>query len=484
MKKIFPLFFILFLISRLFFLANYPYFFDSVEYLKLSKESNFFASLAQSHESIHPLYLYLIQLSQKIFFSFFKVFGIYPVSFVSAVFAILGTVCFLILIKRLFNREKAFFSLLPLIFFSHLWLVQTNILHESIEQGFFLSGLLFFDIFLEKRTLLFFCLSFLSWSLAIFNFSGIILWFFLALAVVCFRSTKKNFKRNLIFLSASFLLAFGLSLLSLYFIFLQFDPEPLKRLEVLFFNYGGKGIFSGWSLLELLRTLRNSFLILFYGYSPFSVLVIIFLAILLLKAKNYKGLLLMCLSLIPFFVSARFWYGGLFGRYSSLVAYPLALFFALIANKKLYFLAICGLVVFFIPTFLVYQQKPIAEVEASLLEEIEFKENDLLVLSDYQRPQLEDRFKKALFLTGDSINQTEIKAEIREKLDEKKRVFISFQAVKFPYLQYDGQQIHIISKGEAGKPVLKDFLLNKKLIPASIDPKYPYLSLYQLKDNH
>lgn len=66
MKKYFWLLLFLFFFSRFFFLANYPHFFDSPEYLRLSLNQSFLQSLSLSHESVHPIFLFLIQLSQRV----------------------------------------------------------------------------------------------------------------------------------------------------------------------------------------------------------------------------------------------------------------------------------------------------------------------------------------------------------------------------------------------------------------------------------
>ena len=51
----------------------------------------------------------------------------------------------------------------------------------------------------------------------------------------------------------------------------------------------------------------------------------------------------------------------------------------------------------------------------------------------------------------------------------------------FPYWQYDGQQIHIISKGDKEKAQLKQFLNTKIVLLAAQNKKYPLLSIYQIK---
>ncbi|MFH1289174.1 MAG: glycosyltransferase family 39 protein [Patescibacteria group bacterium] len=481
MKKLFWIFGGLFLASRLFFLANYPHFFDSPEYLRLSLETDFFKSLSYSHESIHPVYLFLTQLF-RIFFSFLNLkFQIWQISLTSAVFSILGIASFYLLIRKLFNERVAVFSILPLILFPHLWLIQTNILHESVEQGFFLFGLFVFSLFLEKGKLFFWVLASLSWGLAVFNFIGIILWFPWVFGIFLLFPDKRKSKKDLLPLLLALCLAVFIGTSALYLVLEKISLEPMIHLKNLFLGYGGKGIFSNLSILDILRIARNDFFILLYGYSLAAIFVVFYFVFSYLKQKDYKGMLILFLFFLPFLVSGKFWYGGLFGRYSTLIAYPLSLFLALIPKKKIYFLLMCVLIAFYIPVFWAYQQKPIPEIQAVLIDKIGLEKNDLLILSDYQRPQLEDRYEMAVFLNGDEIKKQDIENLIQKKLNKGENVFISSQAVNFPFYQYDGQQIHIISKGNASKAILADFLVDKKLSLMEMDLKYPQLSLYKLE---
>jgi len=171
----------LFLLSRFLFLANYPHFYDSPEYLKLAQVGNLFTALQKSHESIHPIYIYLIQ----------TVHGFLPISFVSAFFGLLTFIGFYFLIKRLFNKRTAFLSLIPLVFFPHLWLIQTNIMHESVDHFLLIVSLLCFDIFLSNKKLISLIISFLFLILAFINFSGNSIWLPVFAGLYIFRKYKK-----------------------------------------------------------------------------------------------------------------------------------------------------------------------------------------------------------------------------------------------------------------------------------------------------
>lgn len=479
MKNIFWLIFGLFLFSRFFFLANYPYFYDSPEYYRDSLSSSFISSLSVSHESVHPLYLFLTQTFQRIAIGLIGQPKIWVVSLVSAVFGIIAFLAWYFLIKRLFSKKIALFSLIPLIFFPHLWLIQTNVLHEAVEQGLFLLGLLFFDCYLKKNRTHWLILVLISWGLAIFNFIGIILWFLAAIGLVIFRSTKKEIWKNLFILFGIIALLFGLSTVLIYKILSLVMPAVGERVRTLLLGYGGGGVFRNWNLLNILRMLRNDFLILFHGYSIAAMLGGILGAVYLFKQRKYKTIIFVSLFVFSFIITGKFWYGGLFGRYSALVAYPLALLLGILPWRKIYWGLIVILIFSFLPTFIAYQRIPIPIIQANLLHQSGIKEDDLLILSDYQRPQLP--YKNALYISGNQEIQKDIEQKMENALKEGQHVFISQQAITFPYWQYDGQQVHIISKGDKKKAQLKNFLGDKKLKLVAEDKNYPLFSIYRIE---
>lgn len=476
MKKYFWLAFGLFFVSRFFFLANYPFFYDSPEYFRESRSSSFLISLQKSHESIHPFWLFLTQLFQKII----PGDNVWELSLIAAFFGLLGFTAFYFLVKNLFNQKTAFLASIPLILFPHLWLIHTNVLHESLDSGLFILSLLFFNYFLDnKKKYFWFILTFLFLSLAVFNFVGILLWTpaFIGLAIL--KSKKNDLKANLILSLTVIIFSFLIGIGGLWFLLSFVEAiNPAVRLKNLLFGYGSGGIFTNWSFLNFLRIIRNNFLILFHGYSLGAILGLFISVFYLVKKKKYPLLIFLLSFFLPFFISGKFWYGGLFGRYAILIAYPLSLILALIPWRKVYIFLIILLMVGFAPVLLVYQKKPIAEVQGNLIKTINLQENDLLLLSDYQRPQL--AYDQALYLGGDIFEQRLIEEKILEALFLEKRVFITQQALDFPYWQYDGQQIHIISKGDKNKSQLRNFLRDKKLIIKANNLNYPLLTVYQL----
>jgi len=475
MKKYFWLIFSLFFISRFFFLANYPHFYDSPEYLRESLSSSFFNSLSSSHEVIHPVWLFLTQIFQRITIQPTS----WELSLISAIFGLIGMTAFYFLIKRIFNEKVAAFASIPLIFFPHLWLIQTNILHESLDFGLFLLGLLSFDFFLEKRKFYWWVLVVLFLTLAVLDFVGILFWSIAFLSLAVLRSKKNDWGKNIAWGFLTIFLSLIFSLAILFFLLLLTKTiDPIARLKVIFLGFGATGVFSGWRLIDILRILRNNLYVLFYGYSAGAILGLISTSVYLFKKREWPLLIFLFSFFIPFLITGKFWHFGPFGRLAGLMAYPLALFLALMPWRKIYWLLITIIFLTFCPTFWVYQKTPIPQIQAGVIEKIKIGEKNLLVLSDYQRPQL--NYENALYVNSNEEIHKMVVGKITENLLAGERVFISQQAIDSPYWQYDGQQIHIISKGDKNKAQLKKFLEDKKLTLVAEEKNYPILTIYQL----
>ena len=305
--------------------------------------------------------------------------------------------------------------------------------------------------------------------------------------LVILRFKRNDWWKNITWGFLIVFLSFVLAIAGLYgLLSLTGNIEPISRLKILLLGFGATGIFSDWGLLDILRMLRNDSLILVYGYSVAAILGLISSVIYLVKKKSWPLIIFLLSFFIPFILTGKFWYGGLSGRLAALIAYPLALLLGIMPwsawrrdRRKIYWVFMAILFLTFLPTFWAYQKTPVPKVQAGLIEEIGLQKEDLLVLSDYQRPQLV--YSNAFYLCGNREQQKMIEEKIEKKLSTDGCVFISQQAIDFPYWQYDGQQIHIISKGNKDRSQLKEFLKDKELILVSEDKNYPLLNLYQVK---
>jgi hypothetical protein len=388
------------------------------------------------------------------------------------------------IICRLFGKKDAIYSLVPLIFLPHLWLIQTNVLHESLDSAIFLLGFVFFDIFLRRRKIWPFMLSTLTWGLGFFNFPGVSIWFIWLLALCLFRAKGSNtFKRNLFFALIASGVSIALGIGGMYLVFEKAGILPFERIRSLIFGYGGN-LVRNLSLLNMARIIRNDIFVVYYGYGLASAAALLVSSVSLLKKRDFRNLALQTIFLLPFLLTGNFWYGGLYGRYGVLLFFGIGVGFLIINRMStwFYWLLILILLFNFLPTFIRYQKKPFYLIEEQLISNLAPNKETLLIFSDYQRPFLNfsNAVHDAVYITGDDGLNALARERIDEALFEKKEVFITEQAVTFPYWQYDGQEVQIISKRKNYKSVLTDYLYDKKLVIASKDEAFPLLDVFRL----
>jgi len=453
--------------SRIFLLARYPHFFDAPEYLRLANSNSLLEMFTVAHNPVHPIYLLLLRLAHSPL----------QVSLISAVFGILGIGAFYLLVKNIFSKTVANRALLPLIFFPHLFLIQTNILHESVEQAFLLGALLMLTLFLRHSRVLFFALMLGLYLLALMTFIGILIWTPLFLILVFYLSAKEQLWKNLFLVGLGLVLTIGLSLF--FYSQILSKGQFQSFLEYLFINPLG-----GFSVWEIGRTLRNCLLILFTGFSPAAFLALIVGGFYCLKNRRWFLLLTALVIGGIFYLTGKYWYGGLYGRYSAFIAFPLALIFAKTLSQKEYLLSLGILVVFFGSTVTQYLQKPLPQIQATIIRSLPNWQQQYLVISDYQRPQLEYEginSQKTLIVTDNQTTNQKLEHKIKAILEAGQPVYLTAQAVHFPYYQYDGQALHIIGQNRQGQPKLATFLNSKNLKLAIINYQQPYLNLYRLE---
>ena len=457
-----------FVLTRILGLANYPHFFDAPEYLKLASLHHFVQSLNQSHDPVHPFYLWLIQ-----FFS-----QPWQLSLISALFGTLGVYVFYLVIKVVYNQTLGRKTVLLLMFFPQLFLLQTNIVHEPIEQFFFLATLLFLVWFHRKKNWGYWLLSIITLYFSLMTFIGILLWVPALVAANCLAAQAQKLKAAW-FSIASITIAALLAFTSYALIL------PGFKLNALIYTYLIGQAQGGWTILGLLRILRNGSLILWHGFTPLSFLILIYSLFIIFQKKNWGFLIVTLGFLLPFLLSAKPWYGGLYGRYSTLIGYLLAILGAKYFSGKYYYALIGAIFPFFLLTFSLYLQIPLPRLQAKLIKSL--PERPLyLVISDYQRPQLEYEEiadLKLLIVSDSDINNRHTEKQIDGLLKKDERVYFTRQALTFPYFQYDGQSFHIVSRNTQGKAKLAVYLKNKELQLVRQNFQYPALDIFSWQKN-
>lgn len=468
------LLFAVFIISRLAFLGKYPFFYDSPEYLREAAGASFFSSLANMHEVIHPVYLFLTQMAYRIFGS-----SVSSVSIVSALFGIVGFTGFYLFVKLLFDKNIAFFASIPLIFFPHSFLLQTQIFHDSIEQSLFIVGLLFFTLFIKRRSFGWFGLALITVCLSLFNHLGMVFWLPVFIGLVIFISKQDETPVNFLYTLIFSISGLALAIIGYYFLYLKLGNSAISSST---FYLSGAGTLdslkSFLTPLGFLRTARNAIYVLTLGYAPLAIILCLYFYYQGFKQKRYKLIIFVTSWFVCYLFSLSIWHASLFGRLGALITYPMALIFGVTRNKYVYGTLLATTVIVFIITLIAYRQIPIPARQYNLLTTANISSSDMLVVSDYQRPQLEQYYSNLQTISGGTYQTVQIK--ITAALKENKRIYITQQALTYPYWQYDGQTIHILSKGNSDKAHLTEYLKDKKLKIEAYDSDYPLLTVYRL----
>lgn len=156
-----------FILSRLFFLAEFPHFYDGPEYLKLA-QLNFAHSLSVSHASIHPISYLIWQFICKIQ----PCTSAWPISFTSALAGIASIYLF-IKISRYYGLDPKM-GLASLVFMPAIWLLQTNVATESSSH--LLALIAWYLALHQNQSNRYHLLSLFFASHSIFNYSIMALW--------------------------------------------------------------------------------------------------------------------------------------------------------------------------------------------------------------------------------------------------------------------------------------------------------------------
>jgi len=423
---ILPLAFTLIFFSRVLFLSVSPAFYDSWEYLQAFESPSLWAALKMVHYPIHPLFISLgwlinrIPLSTTLFKAeFFQ--GL--CSFVSAI------VFYKICLKLSLDIRKSLLLTLIFSFLPFIWLASINLVYESLLVLLILLSFLF----LKKSFLvsgLFFLLAFLVSPVALF---------YLPLAeAYLFEKQKRNAWQKYLLISVIYLLG---GFIVYYLITRIRGGNLLETFKVI--SSGGllvkKAFEEGWLFFP--RMVRNA-LVIYFNYLTVPLGLFLLILALISWQKNI---------LTYFFWSACFltvsfsWHLGMYGRLAIFLIIPL-LFLLLKVKNKYLFLIWLWLLIFSARLVIPYHfQKTPYVLEKEYFEEACKNLNPLLVISNYEQPYLSQNFEAVVL----NIPDEDLKKD-QEKIDQalagNRLVLFTSQAVTTPYWQYDGMNYHILSE--------------------------------------
>ncbi len=424
-------------LSRILFLSSSPAFFDSPEYLRLISNPSLSEALKLVHYPIHPLFIAVYWLFNRIPFSE----TLYKIEFLNSLFGLCISYLFYKVLCTFKSIKNKLLLTLIVSFTPYFWLSQINVLYEPFLMCLLFASFYFLVRFSQKPKALFLHLSAIFFSLS-FLVTPVTLIYGLIIPPYLL-----SIKKNLLSICKIFLPFIIYSALSLivYIPLLYLRNLPLSSMfSVLSYNnpVSTKLAVEGWLIIP--RSIRNA-LVIYFNYLTVPVgLLLIWLAVRCFLGSKLK--LLFVSGAIVFLALGSVWHTSMFGR----LLLPLTIMplFLLAKIKNRLFLVSLLVFLFISSAGLVlpyhYSKTP-DNLERDYLEEK--GKGGLVIVSNFEEPFLNDKFE-LLVLNSPQTNPENIYNKINKAISEKRVVLMTSQSVSAPYFLYDGNQYQILSKSK------------------------------------
>lgn len=418
---------ILVILTRVALAANYPHFFDSPEYLKLAT-SPLSQVFSQAHSSLHPISMLIWQFVGL----FPPSYAVFSHTLISAIFGVIS-IWIAAKIAGKYRGINVNVVILALTLFPLLWMLQTNIASEPVTHLFMLLTWYGWLRYGEKQNIKWLLFTTAVGSLAIFNYIGVVIW----LLGLCLIDNKRvGWKRCLV-------VALSMVVGSAMWWMLLTMCLQLPLLHILAKMFGeSRELSQILTSRGAIHAIYQSIVAASYSFTPIAVATYL----LYIWFNRKRGMILPVLLVgLMYLVSVSWWHGGVFGRIGGFVAYPLAMLIGSIP-RKWGVIVVIGLIPWWIYTVRAYQLEPVPEITKGLIESCGYRENDQLIVADTERPQLSEKFPTLIAVNNSSVDL------VITKLHEgsKDRIFLTSQAISYPFRQYDGQLPHPL-QGRKGK---------------------------------
>lgn len=418
-------------------LANYPFFFDSPEYVALS-QMPIVDALYLVHPLAHPISMVMWRLAYLIFGS-----SVAALSLTSLIFWVMGV----IFAAQCVSRDRRWVVYIVCILLPLPWLVMTNVLVDAVSMSLFVMGVA--SIWKQRRWNRI-ILSTIFFGLAMFNYLGMIAW--IAIPIFTIWSDKKLILKEKIIraivIASSALIAIG----ALWIMGLLTNTVGIGLSSVPIAIYHAGVAFVA-------------------NYTWVSIAVVFGFGVYWFIKKEWPHLLIMmgvgviyCVSLVP-------WHSGPYGRLGVFLIFPLAYLYSMLP-KWLSVLAIVLIVPSWFKIVSAYQATPLPILQQNLVETSDCSEKQL-ILSEIQRPQLSTIYPSAWYVGP--ANWQEI---VNNIADSKEEICISKQALDYPYRQYEGQLPYPLSGRIGSIGFLQEALTDTKIIVIKEDPTHTELTIY------
>lgn len=394
---------------------NTVLFYDLPEYLKIVSTHSFWQVFTLGHFPIHPVFLGILWIAIKFI----------PANYLALLLGTISVFVFYKIAKVIFKKGSFWLSVLIFSLFPGVWLINTNLLVESLQLTLYLLTIYFL---LRKAKKLFFVAVILLLGTHIES----IVWIPTVFILPVIFSKELRFKRD------DFVQFIKISLISIflaglfYGIVYLFVREKSGEFNIQM-NY-----YTSFGILRMIRNIWFSFIHNFGSLTPFII------GLLIIKNTKSKS---EWISWLIFFIAisllGSYWEAGLMMRRIVFAGVILSLAFYKYLGKKSVFLILFLLPITVMNSVLYYRNlknMPLAVMQQRI---DKLPENQVLIQSHYYYPFTEYD-GKMLWLELDNLEQ------IDDYLKNGVRVFMVKESVTIPYLLVVGNNYHITSLSKVG----------------------------------
>lgn len=442
---------LLLIIVGLFFTTpDFLLFYDAPEYIEIVRENTLLKAVTMGHMPIHPVFIFILWITTRLILVFFDVSWQYAGNLSALTFGAITLFSLHKLLHLFFkNKFEKVISLIIFSFFPLIWIINSNLMVESIMLPSFIGAVYFSNRILQNDDLkssgLYVICIFvligahiqtLYWLPAIFAFNLII--------------NGKSDSSRLIKLGLLTSIGFTLGLSVYVLIYFFTGMNVSESVFDLFFGHHGTLAYN--EPLGYLRMVRNILLNISRSFGVLSVLLLFYLFIRSEKDKlTLFGWGLLGLSVV---VMGAIWSGDYMQRRMSFLAIPLAIMFVKqFGNRS--FLIVIYLFIMLTPNIHLYSQDrtkmPLFQIN-NLVSTL--PKNETYIQTHYVSPFVKDYQGNIIWVDRYAIS--DIKAALA-----KGRVFIDSQGIKAPYFVYSGNNYHITSVSDGydseAKGIFKEF---------------------------
>lgn len=434
------LIFLLIYLSEFLTSPKFLLFYDEIEYLIIVSSHSFWQVFTLGHFPIHPIFLAIFWITSRIIIPNYTAF----------LFSILSGVMIYKICKIIFKNDK-YFWLPSLIFllFPGVWLINTNLMIQSLMLPVYLTSLYFF---LNKKHLPFILSNIVMMGLHV----DAVYWIpTIFLAPFIFKNEIKITRQEFIKLIKSGI--FSVVISSVFYIFIYvFIRKEFGGATEQIFTYGSFG---------LLRIIRNIWVCFINNFGTITVALLAIFAIGKIKDTKEKVAWLLFFAMVS--IGGAYWAGDLMMRRIVFAGVFLSLaIYKYLGKKSIFFLLLLLPITGFNASLYNKNSTPVLTLMQQEIDRL--PEGQILISSHYYFPFIKYDGEILWFETG-GIN------EIERYLKSGKRVFMTKESITAPYLLVVGNNYHITSLKKTGnsesRVLFEKFKID--LIGDSFEIKFP-----------